>query len=90
MLMLDRNVIPNCSLEMSSLHGDIHDEQEGGPAARLAEGRFGGAYHQRSGLPPYIEVARDEIVRVFRIKGKRHVAVAVCEGGVVLLRSLLR
>src|SRR5262245_8048014 len=29
--MLYENVTPNCSVKMSSLYGDIHDEQEGSP-----------------------------------------------------------
>ena len=60
-----------------------------GDLANSVEPAFG-PVDGKSGLPLYIEVARDEVVRVFRIKGKRHVAMAVCEGGVVLLRSLLR
>ena len=31
MLVLYENVTPNCSVKMSSPHGDFHDEQEGSP-----------------------------------------------------------
>ena|SRR2546426_1974441 len=48
-----------------------------------------GPIDQKSGLPLYIEVAREEVVHVLRIKSKRHVAIAVCARAVELLRTLL-